>query len=397
MMIRKGRFPIELSNASGFEDDERPSEHLPNDTSASTGKTPLTVITGINGMSPPLRLILHANGFYKGSGKSTYLKQIALITVLAHCGSYVPAEEAVIPLRDRLCCRIGNADDQEHNISTFLLEMKETAFICKHATSRSLVLVDELGRATSNEDGVAIAWATAEFLLQKQALTFFVTHYPQLSCLATVYPGVQNVHLEASVSQNSEHGIQYTHKLKPGACTVSTDYGVELAAACGWPPEVVDYARDIQDDVKSQLPNETFCESATTLADNTQTLAMQALDDLCSELESLFQKNDVKAYNRLRLGLSELSKKYLDENEALTKFISRRFLGSEHDSQLTETRSIGKDTSALGNSNADGNAGDAAVSSSSSSGVESDSDDDSNSTEDDSKSIREEEVNHQAS
>lgn len=144
--IRNGRYAIDVSGTGVMEG----SDFVPNDTYASAFKN-FTVITGVN-----------------GSGKSTYLKQIAIIVILAHCGSYVPAEEAFIPIRDRLCTRIGTSDDQEHNISTFMLEMKETAFICNNATNRSLILIDELGRATSNEDGVAIAWAVSEFLLVKR-------------------------------------------------------------------------------------------------------------------------------------------------------------------------------------------------------------------------------------
>jgi DNA mismatch repair protein MSH4 len=131
---------------------------VPNDTYSSALQN-FTVITGIN-----------------GSGKSTYLKQIALIVILAHCGSYVPADEALLPIRDQICTRIGTSDDQEHNISTFLLEMKETAFICNSTTDRSLFLLDELGRATSNEDGVAIAWAVSEYLLTKRDMVSDYMH-----------------------------------------------------------------------------------------------------------------------------------------------------------------------------------------------------------------------------
>jgi DNA mismatch repair protein MSH4 len=158
LMIRKGRFAIDVSQTGLPSSDDSPTDFVPNDTYIPHDK-PFAVITGIN-----------------GSGKSTYLKQVAMIVILAQCGSYVPAEQASIPIRDQLLCRIGNADDQEHNLSTFLLEMKETAFICSNAKKGSLVLVDELGRATSNEDGVAIAWATSEYLLKKHAITIFVTH-----------------------------------------------------------------------------------------------------------------------------------------------------------------------------------------------------------------------------
>lgn len=171
--IRNGRYAIDVSS-TGVSSSMNGGEFVPNDTYSSALQN-FTVITGIN-----------------GSGKSTYLKQIALIVILSHCGSYVPADEALLPIRDQICTRIGTADDQEHNISTFLLEMKETAFICNSTTDKSLFLLDELGRATSNEDGVAVAWSVSEYLLTKRAMTFFVTHYPQISKLAEVYPNVQN-------------------------------------------------------------------------------------------------------------------------------------------------------------------------------------------------------------
>ena len=201
MAIRNGRYAIDVSGSAGG---QVGTEFVPNDTYAAAYQN-FTIITGVN-----------------GSGKSTYLKQIAIIVVLAHCGSYVPAEEAFVPIRDRLLTRIGTSDDQEHNISTFMLEMKETASVCNQATDKSLILIDELGRATSNEDGVAIAWAVSEFLLVKRAMTFFVTHYPQLSRLADVYPNVQNQHLgTTTVRSSGGDELQYTHKILPGPCEVS--------------------------------------------------------------------------------------------------------------------------------------------------------------------------------
>jgi DNA mismatch repair ATPase MutS len=159
--------------------------------------------------------------------------------------------------------RIGNADDQEHNISTFMLEMKETAFICSNATAKSLILLDELGRATSNDEGVAIAWAVAEYLMSRQSTVLFVTHYPQLTKLAHVYPTlVQNIHLEADLKRD-ETGNQllYTHKVKSGSCDVSLEYGVELAAYCGWTQDVLDHARGLETRVRSLLPDDRFCRS----------------------------------------------------------------------------------------------------------------------------------------
>jgi DNA mismatch repair protein MSH4 len=128
----------------------------------------------------------------------------------------------------------------ERNISTFMLEMKEIAFICREATNRSLVLIDELGRATSNEDGVALAWAVSESLLHRRALTFFVTHYSQVTSLGNMYaPSVQNQHMSATVACGEVGRIAYTHKVAPGPCAVDSEYGVDLASACAWPETIV--------------------------------------------------------------------------------------------------------------------------------------------------------------
>lgn len=127
----------------------------------------------------------------------------------------------------------------ENNISSFMLEMKETAFICNNATSRSLILLDELGRATSNEDGVAIAWAVAENLLAKGAMTFFVTHYPQMCQMSRIYPSVQNQHLKASISDDGDGVVHYSYKIGCGPCDANSNYGVNMAKACGWPSDVV--------------------------------------------------------------------------------------------------------------------------------------------------------------
>ena len=127
-----------------------------------------------------------------------------------------------------------------------MLEMKETAFICNNVSTKSLVLLDELGRATSNEDGVAIAWSVAEYLLSKRAMTFFVTHFPQLCRLSYVYPSAQNLHLSATVSKEDNGGISYSYKVSPGPCTIASDYGVEMALSCGWPADVIGRVRYLQ-------------------------------------------------------------------------------------------------------------------------------------------------------
>ena len=122
-----------------------------------------------------------------------------------------------------------------------MLEMKETALICRQASPKSLILVDELGRATSNEDGASLAWAVSEFLLAKKCLTFFVTHYPQLCKLSDVYRNVQNHHLDACISpEGGEEGnIRYSHKVVAGPCRMNKNFGVEMAVSCGWPTDVI--------------------------------------------------------------------------------------------------------------------------------------------------------------
>lgn len=291
LMIRNGRYGIDVTKglASGVGLDD----FIPNDTFASDEKN-FTLVTGIN-----------------GSGKSTYLKQIAIIVILAHCGSYVPAEHASIPIRDQLCTRIGNGDDQENNISTFMLEMKETAHICNHATDRSLVLVDELGRATSNEDGVAIAWSVSEYLLKKRAMTFFVTHYSQLSRLGAIYPNVQNMHLEASVQKGNDGAIFYTHKVKSGPCSVSTDYGVELAAACGWPSDVVQSSRQIESQAQALCPDHDLCEPQGLGEDLN---AYKALVSLRKKLKGLLADDQAQSFALMRSALVKLHESTVPES-----------------------------------------------------------------------------------
>jgi DNA mismatch repair ATPase MutS len=131
------------------------------------------------------------------AGKSTYMKALALITILAHMGSYVPAEDAFIPLRDRLLTRFGTSDDMEENASTFKVEMAETSFILETCSPRSLVLIDELGRGTSSDEGFAIAWSISEELISRRAYCCFATHYHDSNALAKLYPNARCYHMSA--------------------------------------------------------------------------------------------------------------------------------------------------------------------------------------------------------
>ncbi len=173
-------------------------------------------------------------------GKSTYMRQAALIVLLAHIGACVPATSAKVGTVDRIFTRIGSSDDLAGGRSTFMVEMSETANILNHATDRSLVLMDEVGRGTSTFDGLALAWAAACHLAREQrAFTLFATHYFELTQLAEELPGVYNAHLSAT-----EHGdrIVFLHRVQEGAA--SRSYGLQVAQLAGVPAGVIRQARE---------------------------------------------------------------------------------------------------------------------------------------------------------
>ena len=173
-------------------------------------------------------------------GKSTFMRQSAIIALLAHTGSFVPAESARIGDLDRIFTRIGSSDDLASGRSTFMVEMTETAVILNNATQRSLVLLDEIGRGTSTFDGLSLAWATAEFIAHKlRAMTLFATHYFELTALPDILPGTRNVHMTAK-----EHAdrIIFLYAVQPGPASQS--YGIQVARLAGIPAKVIRAARD---------------------------------------------------------------------------------------------------------------------------------------------------------
>ena len=171
-------------------------------------------------------------------GKSTYMRQTALITLLAHIGSFVPADKAVLGPVDRIFTRIGAVDDISSGKSTFMAEMVETATILNNATDRSLVLIDEIGRGTSTYDGLALAWSCAAYLANKiRAFTLFATHYFELTTLPELMDTVKNAHLDA-IKHNNE--IIFLYTVKPGATNRS--YGIQVAQLAGIPRAVINQA-----------------------------------------------------------------------------------------------------------------------------------------------------------
>ena len=181
------------------------------------------------------------------SGKSTYLRKIALLQVMAQCGCFVPCEYASFRLTNQIFVRCGNDDDIETNCSTFKLEMKEMSYILQNITEESLVIVDELGRGTSIEEGVAIAYAISEELASTKAFTFFATHFHEICELEKLYPNVENYHLQVQRSYNRENNtekMKFTHILAKGV-TQEKHYGIELAEISTLPNEIVRNAKEI--------------------------------------------------------------------------------------------------------------------------------------------------------
>jgi DNA mismatch repair protein MutS len=172
-------------------------------------------------------------------GKSTYMRQTALIVLLSLCGSYVPAKSAKLGPIDRIFTRIGSSDDLAGGRSTFMVEMTETANILHNASADSLVLMDEIGRGTSTFDGLSLAWAAAVFIAQEiRAYTLFATHYFELTSLPENYSSIRNVHLDAIEHGN---GIVFLHAVKSGPANQS--YGLQVAQLAGIPSSVIASAR----------------------------------------------------------------------------------------------------------------------------------------------------------
>jgi DNA mismatch repair protein MutS len=217
LVIRDGRHPVLDQNLAE-------EKFVPNDTDLDGERMRLAIITGPN-----------------MAGKSTYIRQVALIVLMAQIGSFVPASSAEIGLVDRVFTRVGASDDLSRGQSTFMVEMNETANIVNNASERSLVILDEIGRGTSTFDGLSIAWSVAEFLHDKiKARTLFATHYHELTKLALERKGVANFNV--AVREWNEQ-IIFLRKIIPGGADKS--YGIHVARLAGIPREILDRARDI--------------------------------------------------------------------------------------------------------------------------------------------------------
>jgi DNA mismatch repair protein MutS len=185
------------------------------------------------------------------AGKSTYIRQVALLVLLAQVGSFVPADSARVGVVDRIFTRVGSADDLSAGASTFMVEMTETAAILNNATGRSLVILDEVGRGTSTWDGLSLAWAISEYLYRAVgARTLFATHYHELIDLAEEFPAVRNVNVAV---QERGDDVVFLHRIVPGGTDRS--YGLHVARLAGVPRAVIDRARRILADLETRSPD----------------------------------------------------------------------------------------------------------------------------------------------
>ncbi len=181
------------------------------------------------------------------AGKSTYLRQNALVILLAHIGSYVPAESAVIPLTDKIFTRIGAHDNLSLGLSTFMVEMIETANILNNSTKKSFIILDEVGRGTSTYDGLSIAWAVLEYIYTKiGAKTLFATHYHQMTDLEYKYSGIKNYYISAKEFDNN---LIFLRKVLPGS--IDKSYGIAVAKLAGLPQEVINNALQIEKELEN--------------------------------------------------------------------------------------------------------------------------------------------------
>jgi len=254
--IIDGRHPVVETNLHG-------ERFVPNDVVLEDGEI-IRVITGPN-----------------MSGKSTFLRQVALIVLMAQIGAYVPAKNAQIGIVDRIFTRIGAQDEIHAGQSTFMVEMIETANILNHATSRSLLILDEIGRGTSTYDGLSIAWAVIEYIHNHprlRARTFFATHFHELTVLSDLLPGIRNYNV--AVAENGTRVI-FLHKIVPGGTDRS--YGIHVAQLAGIPRPVISRASEILSQLEASSGSTIKVEPS-----HTQQLALfPETNPLLDELKTL--------------------------------------------------------------------------------------------------------------
>ncbi len=283
LLIIGGRHPVieELLKQKG-------ERFVPNDLFFEPGRQQLLLITGPN-----------------MGGKSTYLRQTALIVLMAQMGCYVAARQAKLPITDRIFTRIGASDNLARGRSTFLVEMSEVAVILNHATPASLVLLDEVGRGTATFDGLSIAWAVVEHLQKHtRARTLFATHYHELTELAELLPTVKNVHVSVKETPSE---IIFLRKVEPGSADKS--YGIEVARLAGLPRSVIERAREVlkKHEQSEHELSETLTPGASANGNGNQGVMFTALDRAVIDKLKAADLDELKPIEALNL-LAELKK-----------------------------------------------------------------------------------------
>ncbi|KAA3648868.1 MAG: DNA mismatch repair protein MutS [Chloroflexi bacterium] len=281
--VRDGRHPVVEHALSGGQ------RFVPNDSTFEEGER-IRVITGPN-----------------MSGKSTYLRQVALIALMAQMGSYVPATAARIGLVDRIFTRIGAQDEIHAGQSTFMVEMVETANILHHATNRSLLVLDEIGRGTSTYDGLSIAWAVIEYIHNHpdlRAKTLFATHYHELTQLSDLLPGVRNYNVAVSEADGE---VVFLHKIVPGGADRS--YGIHVGQLAGLPKSVIQRAEEILKELEATSGNTTRMDGTAAK----QVALFPETNPLLDELGELDMNelSPIEALNKMY----EWQKRYLESKK----------------------------------------------------------------------------------
>jgi DNA mismatch repair protein MutS len=287
--IKNGRHPVVEAYIS--------DSFIPNDLYLNNSTDRLLIVTGAN-----------------MGGKSTVLRQVALIQILAQIGSFVPATSARLPMIDRIWTRVGASDDLASGRSTFMVEMTETASILHNATPRSLILLDEIGRGTSTFDGLSIAWAVAEYLHnspEHSAKTIFATHYHELTELAESLPGAKNYQISATERDGE---VVFLHKLQKGKATKS--YGIAVARLAGLPQQVIERAKDV-------LAKLEKYELAVFADEKATGLGAAAAKQNASQF-SLFDLNNELAVNEIRN--ADIDAMSPEETKSLLNEIKRKIV-----------------------------------------------------------------------
>ena len=326
--IKNGRHPV-VENIVGEEN------FVPNDTYLNTGENIINIITGPN-----------------MAGKSTYMRQTAVIALMAHIGSFVPAEYANIPILDRIFTRVGASDDLSQGQSTFMVEMSEVSHILKNATDKSLVILDEIGRGTSTYDGISLAWSIVEYIQSKiKCKTLFATHYHELTDLENEFSEVKNYSIAV---KEDDDNIIFLRKIIPTGADKS--YGIYVAKLAKLPDEVINRSREILSDLeKNHIYNSVAINkdidrvletinNAEISSSNNDKLYIENIKELEKEILTLKENSFKEEFESLKLEHESLVKNYEDiksKNDKLTienKDLSKKIKDNEANSQIAVTQ-----------------------------------------------------------